>query len=114
MLGFILFFVPAIEVLGDSLVGDYVGILYRENASLIAGQGEVIGQVPFKLSITSDSPLKGEINNQPNPSEPQKEGSHYSLYFPKGLYPVTFENSVSDNLKFKKNSKPIHPVWVLF
>jgi len=92
----------------SSLVGLHVGILFRDNASLIDGQGEVFGQMPFALSITSEAPPEGEIDNRS-----ESDLGYYSLYFPKSLIPVTFmaagENELKFRIEFKTSSSNLSP-----
>lgn len=77
------------------LIGEHIGILFRDNANIIEGQTGVIGQMPFALKIISEDPLQGEIDNQSD------EMGHYSLYFPKGIFPVTFSKHTETEIDFQ-------------
>ena len=78
-----------------TLIGEHIGILFRDNANIIEGQSGVIGQMPFALEITSEDPLQGEIDNQSD------EMGHYSLYFPKGIFPVIFSKHTETEMDFQ-------------
>ena len=87
-----------------SLVGEHFGVMYRNNADLVAGQGEVFGQIPFALSISDESPLVGAIDNTP-----ESDSGYSSLYFPKELIPVTFTADPDDDLKFTVDFETYSP-----
>jgi hypothetical protein len=78
------------------MIGEHVGILFRDNADLIDGQSEVLGQMPFALNITAENPLTGEIDNRSD-----SDLGHYSLYFPSGVFPVTFTSGAENELNFE-------------
>lgn len=52
--------------------------------------------MPFALKITNESPLQGEIDNRSD-----SDLGHYSLYFPKGLFPVTFSKDTDTEMDFE-------------
>lgn len=88
-----------------SIVGEHVGIMLRDGGKLIEGQTGIYGQMPLALNITSESPLKGEIDNRPD-----SQLGHYSLYFPNELIPVTFLGDVKNfTIEFKTASSNLAP-----
>jgi len=82
------------------LLGEHVGTMYRDNAALLEGARSSIGQIPFVLQITNDSPLAGQIDNS------QSNGS---LYFPKQRLQVTFKNNPSKDLDFTLTFETVNP-----
>jgi len=83
-----------------SFIGEHVGILWRDNADFVEGQSKDIGQIPFCLRITNDSPQEGYIDNLPDSGNDYS--NYYSLYFPKQTLPVNFLiPDETDDLKFE-------------
>jgi len=79
-----------------SMVGEHVGLLFRDIGKLMDGQTEAAGQLPFALNITGENPLTGEIDNRSD-----NDLGHYSLYFPSGVFPVTFKSGAENELNFE-------------
>lgn len=80
----------------SSVLGEHVGTLFRDIRTLMDGQTEAVGQMPFALNITDEEPLTGEIDNRSS-----SEFGHYSLYFPSGVFPVTFKTGAENELNFE-------------
>lgn len=78
------------------MIGEHVGILFRDIGKLMDGQTEAAGQLPFALNITGENPLTGEIDNGSD-----NDLGHYSLYFPSGVFPVTFTSGAENELNFE-------------
>ena len=85
----------------SSVVGEHVGFLVRDGAGYMRDQAELVGRVPLRLRITSESPLNGEIDNRASvPEDPDGLG-HYALYLPEGRHPVAFRTAVGFDLEFE-------------
>lgn len=93
-----------------SIVGDHAGIFFRDGGDMVQGQSGVFGQMPFALTITSESPLEGVIDNV---ESPENELGYYSLYFPEDTINVTFlnagENEMAFEIQFTTDSPNLSP-----
>lgn len=102
-----LFKAPTVPAL-SSVVGRHVGIMYptRGSLPLVPGQGETVGHMPILLTISSESPALGEIDNR---SGSGNVAGHYSLYFPNAQIPVAFETATLQTLRFTATFDTVSP-----
>lgn len=95
-----------------TLLGDHIGVMYRDGGKIIDKATGVSGGIPLRLTITSETPsLAGVIDNG-SATVANPAGAHFSLYFPKGQHSVTFQSVTGHDMRFVVKCQSIAPALV--